>query len=699
MAESTSTEKLLSKIRTQQQASWRDGLRTPIEAYLEANPEAGANRELLLDLVYSEIVLRRQGGEEVAPDDYFRRFPGLADDLRREFEFDGFLDDILPPSKQGSSLADGEKLPLRHLPLEPLPDIEGYDVLSWIESGSFGDVYRARDQSLNRIVALKVLKRTGRVEEANFQREAELVAGLTNPGCFVQVYRFGESQGQQYFAMELMEGGSLKDLALRRSLAPGEIAALMEQVARALQAAHDRGVLHRDLKPGNILLTRDGAPRIADFGLAKKLDEESTITPDGGGALGTVAYMAPEQARGGRGQVGPAADLYGLGGLLYFLLCGRPPLDFDPHEPSQIALHRIQHDTPAPPRRPVAKGTRPPRRSRQEHDLETICLKCLEKNPADRYASAGEVAELLKKIHQGEKIPRSPVALARGFVNTLRQRPGRMFAAAVLALAVLGAAALAVLPGRQLPAEAELRTKERARIADELRTKGRYVFDPKDELPGPFAWRLGEERPFAKTGSVSFDTHELNLLELVDSPGAKHWRLSAKVRHRISSGIHSSVGFYFSLVPLSEQGQPRADSFFRFGFYDRGVGTVVAEAPLERKGRVFFTSRILRENFPLRQERDLSVSLQLKAVMGFDPSPLRYLILEVSPDGVRGYYEDQGVRLLVAPPLAPRELTKPIPYFNQKPIAPVFTPLASIGLFVEKGCADFDQITLERLDP
>jgi serine/threonine protein kinase len=705
MAVSIAPEQILHQIRAEQQASWGSGTRTPIEVYLQRHPEVCANRELLIDLVYSEIALCRQRGETVDPNDYVRRFPDLADDLRREFEFDGYLDDILPQSPDGSTLPFQEKIPLRLLSAGSLPRIEGYDVLGHLESGSFGDVYRARDHALNRLVALKVLKRGGRIEEANFKREARMVASLNKPECFVQIFDFDESQGQQYFAMELMEGGTLKDFAKLRPLSPVEIAGLMEKVARALQAAHELGIVHRDLKPSNILLTRDGVPKIADFGLAKQLDCESTITPDSGAALGTIAFMAPEQAGGKGGEVGPRADLYALGGILYFLLCDRSPLSFEKNEPSAFALQRILHEIPAPPRRLLPDGKTPRDRSPRETDLETICLKCLEKNPADRYASAGEVADRLKRVCDGLPIPERPPGVARRLATLLRRRSGSAFtAAAVLAVTALSAAVVALLPPRQPPSETELRTKERARITDELRTGGRYVFDKNAPMPGPLAWRIGGERTFKKSPHLSFDSPEISLLELTSDPGVEGWRLSAKVRHKSASG-DSAVGFYFSSHRLSGDDEPLVESFFLLGFDDRGTTAWRRKTALGLTGNAFLMSRLHREAyaFGLGGVSPMYGYLPIKAVLSENPpSPLRELRLEVTPATVQGFCTEDDDLQPVGGPFPVEAITRPIAIHypeNQPAVRPPYSPRASIGLFVLRGEADFDEITLERLDP
>ncbi|MBX9579160.1 MAG: serine/threonine protein kinase, partial [Gemmataceae bacterium] len=273
----------------------------------------------------------------------------------------------------------------------------GFEVLSELGRGGMGAVYLARQRPLNRLVALKVVLAGGRAtdrQRARFLAEAEAVAAVRHPGV-VEVYEYGTHDGQPFFALEYCEGGSLAAKLGGKPLPAREAAALVERVARAVQAAHARGVVHRDLKPANVLLAADGAPKVSDFGLAKRADAGDGLTATGE-VLGTPSYMAPEQAAGDKG-VGPAADVWALGAVLYECLTGRPPfvgattvdtlrlvLDADP-----VAVRRLAPGVPA--------------------DLETVCLRCLEKAPARRPASAGELADELGRFLHGEPVRSRPV--------------------------------------------------------------------------------------------------------------------------------------------------------------------------------------------------------------------------------------------------------------------------------------------------
>lgn len=344
-----------------------------------------------------------------------------------------------------------------------LPIVPGYEVLELVGRGGMGTVYRARHLALDRIVALKMILTGGHadeVERIRFHREAQAVARLQHPNI-VQIYEVGEVDGIPFFSLEYLGGGSLQQ-RIGNAPQPARAAArLVEQLARAMAYAHEQGVIHRDLKPANIFLAgrpspnegaaladtlpEDGVAKIGDFGLAKRLGEDSEQTRTGA-VLGTPSFMAPEQAGGHARDVGPLADVYSLGAVLYQLITGSPPfrgttvLD---------TLEQVRTQEPVPPRRLQPKVPR---------DLETITLKCLQKDPRARYPGCAELADDLHRFLHGEPILARPVSAPARLVRWARRHPG--------VAALTGAVALLLLVAAVVPSVLAWRLK-RANVAAE----------------------------------------------------------------------------------------------------------------------------------------------------------------------------------------------------------------------------------------
>jgi serine/threonine protein kinase len=338
--------------------------------------------ERLLDLLVRWEELRRTGqtptAEELCPDD-----AALCAALRQRIRKRQRVEAILDPPTQVES-PTSPSLPV-------IPVVEGYDILDVLGSGGMGVVYKARQKGLERTVAVKMIlsgSGAGPKELARFRREAEAVARLAHPNI-VQIYEVGGHEGRPFLALEYVGGGSLAGTLDGTPLPARRAAELVLALAHAVQHAHERGIVHRDLKPANVLLAEDGTPKVADFGLAKRLgDEGHTQT---GTVVGSPSYMAPEQAAGQR-EVGPPADVYALGAILYECLAGRPPFK---GESILETLEQVRAHEPVPPRTLQPKVPR---------DLEVICLKCLEKEPAHRYATAGDLADDLRRYLEGESI-------------------------------------------------------------------------------------------------------------------------------------------------------------------------------------------------------------------------------------------------------------------------------------------------------
>ncbi|HEX8199060.1 MAG TPA: WD40 repeat domain-containing serine/threonine protein kinase, partial [Isosphaeraceae bacterium] len=332
-----------------------------------------------------------------------------------------------------------------------------YELIRKIAQGGMGVVYKALQVSLNRIVALKMILAGRLATEADvqrFQREAEAAAQLDHPNI-VPIYEVGEHLGQHYFAMGFVDGQDLAARVAAGPLPPREAAALVRTVAEAVQYAHDRGIVHRDLKPQNILLDRRGVPRVSDFGLAKRVEGDDALTATGQ-VLGTPSFMPPEQAQGKLDEVGSAADVYALGAILYCLVTGRPPF-----QASNLmdTLRQVIEQEPVSPRSLNAQVDR---------DLETIILKCLNKDARSRYAAARDLADELGRFLRGEPIRARPVAAPARLWRWCRRKPVVAgLAAAVLALVGFVAVAGPVVAVRQ----AALRglAERRERDADQAR--------------------------------------------------------------------------------------------------------------------------------------------------------------------------------------------------------------------------------------
>jgi WD40 repeat protein/Flp pilus assembly protein TadD len=345
-----------------------------------------------------------------------------------------------------------------------LPALPGYEILGLLGLGGMGIVYRARQTALNRTVAVKCLRGTQLTAEelARFRREAEAMAGLAHPNI-VPVYDVGSPDGQPFFSMELLPGGCLTQQLVGNPLAADAAARLVLTLAQAVQHAHEHGIVHRDLKPANVLLTSAGVPKIVDFGLARPGGGEDLTQT--GAILGTPSYMAPEQARPGHGEVTAQTDVYALGAILYELLTGRPP--FKAATPLDTILQVASLEV-VPPRRLQPHIPR---------DLETICLKCLEKEPRKRYASASALAEDVQHFLAGRPIQARPTSLWERAVKWARRRPavaalgGLSLLVAVLGFALVTWQWLEAAYQRNRAEDASRRARAQAVRAERARKK------------------------------------------------------------------------------------------------------------------------------------------------------------------------------------------------------------------------------------
>jgi len=370
----------------------------------------------------------------------------------------GWLEDNCPsclirlgaPESLGKSLSDDVETGLRAGSLRSLGD---YELLEEIARGGMGVVYRARQVSLNRLVAVKVLLAAQFAKDIQrFRREAEVAASLRHPNI-VSIYEVGEQGGQPYFSMELVEGRNLSELARDHPLPARRAAQLTKTIAEAVHFAHERHVLHRDLKPSNILVDASGIPHVTDFGLAKRSDGDADLTLTGQ-VLGTPSYMSPEQADPERGQSTVASDIYSLGAILYHLSTGRAPFV---GETLTQTLRLVADHEPISPR---LLNPEMPR------DLETICLKCLDKDAGRRYGSAHELADELDRFLRDEPIRARPLQAPAKLLRWCRRKPALALstgaALALLLLVVIGSpiAIVRINSGRKQAEAAERRTEQ-----------------------------------------------------------------------------------------------------------------------------------------------------------------------------------------------------------------------------------------------
>ncbi|MDR3634712.1 MAG: serine/threonine-protein kinase [Isosphaeraceae bacterium] len=363
----------------------------------------GADEALLADLL-QHLTEAERAGRSPNVDELARRHPQVADELRALWATAWVAEALARPVDDATAAHPGQHDDAT--PAAPGTRCGDCELLDEVGRGGMGVVYRARQMSLGRVVALKRLlhgETAPASDIARFRAEAEAAARLDHPHI-VPVYAVDSHEGEPYFVMKYVEGTTLAKRLAEGPLPPVEAACLLAPVARAVQFAHEHGILHRDLKPSNILIDREGQPYVSDFGLAKQVDAELSLTQTGA-ILGTPSYMAPEQASGDRGPIGPRSDVYALGAVLYHMLTGRPP--FLAASPLETILLVLEQD-PVPPR--VLNP-------RANPDLEMVALKCLQKSPDQRYPSAAALADDLDAFLAG-----SPVSARSTTLRALASR-------------------------------------------------------------------------------------------------------------------------------------------------------------------------------------------------------------------------------------------------------------------------------------
>ncbi|MEM8734611.1 MAG: serine/threonine-protein kinase, partial [Planctomycetota bacterium] len=394
---------------------------------------------LILELAMIDFEHRIAAGGQQDTDRYFHQFQNLRSNpvlrdqlLRQEFQLRRKLNIPVEESEIARRFPEapsvGEMLELNQESTARLPvegdTIDGFRIEGRLGQGTFATVYAAQDVALDRRVALKVptlFSGLQPTQRARIVREAQVAASLEHPNL-VQVFNTGNWCGREYIVMRLVEGQSLEKMAQHQDFEAEEAVQLVLGVADALELVHQNGITHRDVKPSNIIV-ESGIPMLVDFGLAHLSEAKSSLTLDGD-LVGTPAFMPPEQAAGRGWQADPRSDIYSLGAVLYSLVCGKPPFTGSTTQ----TLHQIIHDEPQPPRSDKALVDR---------DLQTIILKCLQKEPSTRYQSAAELRDELKRWQRSEPIHARPVTPVERLTKSIRRKP-------LLALSAFGVAALAL---------------------------------------------------------------------------------------------------------------------------------------------------------------------------------------------------------------------------------------------------------------
>jgi serine/threonine protein kinase/tetratricopeptide (TPR) repeat protein len=483
------------------EAAWQTAAPTGqpprIEDYLGDTPEPQRSA-LLRELIALDIDYRLRAGENPKAEDYRDRFSEHVELVTWAFE----PAKAVPPTTQWTPISPvtcreekprnvtqqapasvglavlADDQPVQFSPAEKpaeatavnQPIIAGYELLGVSGHGGMGVVYKARQRGLNRIVALKMILSGAHAKPedlARFRREAATIARLQHPHI-VQIYEVGEQNGEPFCALEFIDGGSLASKLGRTPQPPRQAAQLVETLAHTMYAAHQRGIIHRDLKPANVLLSADGTPKITDFGLAKQVDDDAWKTHSGV-IMGTPSYMAPEQAAGKTRDIGPHTDVYALGAILYETLTGRPPF----LAATQMeTLDQVRHQEAVPPSRLQPKVPR---------DLETICLKCLEKDHQRRYLSAEALAGDLHRFLANEPIRARPVHLWKRGLKWAKRRPAIAAFIAVSVVALLSAVTGGLyLDQRARAAHQELANERRREEVRQLVLEGQKAAANKD---------------------------------------------------------------------------------------------------------------------------------------------------------------------------------------------------------------------------
>jgi serine/threonine-protein kinase len=676
-----STEKQLQKACAELVARLRAGTPCHAETFLGAIPELSSHEDLALELVYTEFVVREELGQNPSPLEWFTRFPQWRHRLERIFQADLLFHESGQVQPSTAPLWDrkcGEtKIEIKHQDRW----LDHYEVLERIGRGGMGIVYKARQFPLNRIVALKMIRMGDDATPeavARFKGEAEKLASLHHPNI-VQIYAVGEWEGLPCFSMEYIDGGNLSQKIGGRPQPARQSAQWMEAVARAVHYSHEQGLVHRDLKPGNIVLTVDGVPKITDFGLAKRVDGDTNLTLSGV-VVGTVRYCAPESAAGRVKDIGPLSDVYSLGAILYELLTGQAPFKAETHHET---LQLVQTHDPVRPRvhNPAV-----------DRELEAVCLKCLEKRPRRRYASAQAVADDLARWLRGEPTGARPRGWLTRLGSRIRRRP---LVSAAIVLALLGALIAPVVAYFREPARKLDASFKALRQGKPVTLIGRDGGPAWFQVIPPLGDTKTETAP---DGTFSVTALRFALVELLPDPQLERYRFSAEVRHDTGAGPSGKVGIYFAGSKRSTAEGQIVDDFWGIDFNDivdmsrpRQLGDL--------EGRTGNPVLCFIERH-LRSEQDVVKHKIPKLERRFPRSLLawRKVAVLVTPERIKAFWDHEfiGELSLIELMKSSERLDEAAPV--QAGLKPIFAPRGALGLYVFNAAASFRSVKVEPLE-